>query len=105
MCITRDNPGYVSSMSVIVVLAPATDKTLPVNDPRLPPRRAQIGVGIDSTVDDCNADSASVDAQAPGLRSIDGVVRVIQRSIHVPVQGNVAHVRLIGQRDDVAGMK
>src|SRR5258708_32047596 len=87
------------SMAEIVVLDPATDEALPVHDARLAPRVSEIGVRIDSAVNDRNANATAVKSGVPRHRRIDGVGNVVQRRMQWPIKRNIVHARLIGQGD------
>src|SRR5580698_2666435 len=97
-----DDAGNMRSVPIIVVLFPG-DETLAIHHPRLPsPRGEQIGMGIDTAVNDRYTYARAIPTRVPCNRRVDPFGAVVQRSTQRPVQRDVADVGLIGERDHVS---
>ena len=67
--IAADNPGYVGAMTIIIIKRVPSSDVIPKTDDSV----FKIRMGINSGVQNCNADFFSVIAFFPGLPGIDNL--------------------------------
>ena len=87
LSITSGDTGDVCSVPVIVILDSTADEALPVHHSRLAGSGGrEVGVRIDSAVNDGDADASAVQSVAPGKRSVLGGSGIVICTRHRTVE-------------------